>query len=216
MRATQHSILRVGAAATLLFGLCWGLAVFSAKDPHHIAPERLRAVILSFGAWAPGIYLLAYAQPLIPLPGSLMTVAGGLAFGPCRGTLVALTGAWAHACGQFFLARLLGQGGAAGWLRARTASMSQHARGPRAFTAVLLIRLIPNVPVDVQNYGLGFSGIHFGTFAWASLLGMAPASIALAYLGYSLTDLRRVWRLVLAVLLLTGLVMWQRRLASRA
>ena len=182
-------------------------------DVRDLSPERLQQFLLSFGIWAPAIYLLAYGQPLVPLPASVMTITGGLAFGPWWGTLAALTGATVRACAEFGIARLLGRAAVAKLLKGKVAALDEKL-GANGFKAVLFIRLLPNLPFDVQNYGLGFSRVRFAPYALASVLGMMPGCFAFVYFGYSLTDPRQLWKLVLAVVIIAGL-MWAQRLWKR-
>jgi uncharacterized membrane protein YdjX (TVP38/TMEM64 family) len=198
----------------VLVGLGWGLQA-AGLDVRRITPERVRDYVLSFGLWAPVIYLAVYGQPLVPLPASLMTITGGLAFGPLWGTLAALGGATARACTQFGVARLLGREAVAKLLKGRVAALDQKI-GQNSFKTVLLVRLIPNVPFDMQNYGLGFSQARFLPYAAGTLLGMIPGCFAFVYLGYSLTDPAQVWKLLLALLLIVGLIVLQQRLTRRA
>ena len=200
--------------AVLLIGLGWGLQA-AGFDVRQVTPERVRDYVLSFGLWAPVIYLAVYGQPLVPLPASLMTITGGLAFGPLWGMLAALGGATARACTQFGVARLLGREAVAKLLKGRAATLDQKI-GQNSFKTVLLVRLIPNVPFDMQNYGLGFSRARFVPYAVATLLGMIPGSFAFVYLGYSLTDPAQIWKLLLAILLIVGLILLQQRLTRRA
>ena len=194
-------------------GVCLGLKA-AGVDLTRITPERVRDFVLSFGAWAPAIYLAVYGQPIVPLPASLMTIAGGLAFGPSWGTLAAMCGATIRACTQFGVARGLGREAVAKLLRGKVARLDQHI-GEHGFKAVLLIRIIPNVPFDMQNYALGFSTVRPGPYVAATFLGMIPGSFAFVYLGYSLTDPTKLWKLGLAILLIVGLSVltsrWKRR-----
>jgi len=192
----------------IVVGIGWILKAVGI-DFTQVSPERVRAFVLSFGVWAPAIYLLAYGQPIVPLPASVMTITGGLAFGPTWGTLTALIGATIRACSEFLVARLLGREAVAKLFKGKVAQLDQKI-GEHAFQAVLLIRLIPNLPFDIQNYGLGFSQVRFAPYALASFLGMIPGSFAYVYLGYSLTDPNQVWKLLLAVLLIVGLMVAQR------
>lgn len=193
--------------AVLLVGIGWGLKV-AGIDLSSIHPERIREAVLRFGIWAPLIYVLAYGQPFIPLPASIMTITGGLTFGPAWGTLAALIGATLRACGQFGLARLLGRQAIEKWMKGRVAGLDQKI-GQHGFKAVLLIRLIPNLPFDVQNFGLGFSRIRFPVFALATFLGMIPGAFAYVYLGYSLTDPKHLWKLGVAVGIIIALMLIQ-------
>ena len=210
----MRTFFKLGLFILLVLGLGWGLKALG-LDVTRLTPERVRAGILSFGALAPVIYLAAYGQPLVPLPASIMTIAAGLAFGPLWGLLAALLGATARACSQFLIARLLGREAVAQLLKGRVAALDQRI-GANGFQTVLLIRLIPNLPYDVQNYGLGFSQVAFGPYATATLLGIIPASFAFVYFGYSLTDLRQLWKLVVGLLLILVVIAAQHRYAARS
>jgi uncharacterized membrane protein YdjX (TVP38/TMEM64 family) len=208
--------VKLGVFFLVIVGAGWGLKTLGI-DVTAITPEKVRELVLSFGVWAPGIYLLAYGQPLVPLPASVMTITGGLAFGPLWGTLAALGGATARACTQFGVARSLGREAVAALLKGKVAALDQKI-GVHGFKAVLWIRLIPNLPFDVQNYGLGFSRVRFGPYALATFLGMIPGCFAFVYLGYSLTDPKQLWKLLLAGLIIVGLMRtqggWKKRQRS--
>lgn len=208
--------VKLAVVAAILIGLGWGLRLLGI-DLTYITPERVRTFVLSFGVWAPTIYLLLYAQPIVPVPASLMTIAAGLAFGSLWGILAGLTGATTRACLQFAIARRLGREMVAKMLKGRIASLDQQI-GNNGFRAVLLIRLIPNFPFDIQNYGLGFSRVKFLPFATATFLGMVPGTFAFVYFGYSLTDPKQLWKLLLAIVIVVAIMflprLWKRRLPA--
>jgi len=205
--------LKLGLWLAFLAGV--GVAVRVLEiDMTQVSPERIKTFMLSFGLWAPLVYLAVYGQPIVPLPASIMTIAGGLAFGPLWGTLGALCGATTRACGQFGIARALGREAVAKLLKGRGAKLDAKI-GEHGFKAVLLVRLIPNVPFDMQNYALGFSRVRFTPFAFGTLLGMIPGSFAFVYLGYSLTDPKNLWKLGVAILVIIGLMIGQQRLKPR-
>ena len=205
---SRSTWIKLGAFVMLIVGVYLGLRALGV-DLATITPERVRGTVLSFGVLAPLAYLVVYGQPLAPLPASLMTIAAGLAFGPFWGTLAALAGATIRASGQFGVARLLGREAVAKLLKGRIAALDQRI-GQSGFTTVLFIRLIPNFPFDMQNYGLGFSQVRFGPYVLATFLGMIPGSFAFAYFGYSLTDPKQMWKLLLAILLMVSFLLVQR------
>lgn len=200
--------LKVGLFVLIAVGI-YAIARVAGFDVRQVTPERIRAFVLSFGIWAPAIYLLVYGQPVVPLPASVLTITGGLAFGPAWGTLAALVGATIRACTEFLVARLLGREAVAKLLKGRVAALDQRI-GEHGFQTVLLIRLIPSLPFDMLNYGLGFSRVRFAPYLVASFLGMIPGSFAYVYLGYSLTDPKQLWKLGLAILFIVGLGFAQR------
>ena len=199
----------------LIVGLGWLMKLLG-FDVTTLTPERIGTFVRSFGVWAPLVYLVGYGQPIVPLPASIMTITGGLVFGPLWGSLAALTGATIRACTEFLVARLLGREAVAKLLKGKIASLDQKL-GENSFKAVLLIRLIPNLPFDVQNYGLGFSRVRFWPYVIASFFGILPGCFAFVYLGYSLTDPKQIWKLGLAIALIVGLMLatsaWKRRQA---
>ncbi len=215
---TRSIWVKIGAFLLLVIGVGWGLKALG-FDLRQLSPERVRVFVLSFGVWAPIIYLLAYAQPIVPLPASLMTGLAGAAFGKLWGTLAALLGATLRASSEFLVARLLGRETVAKLLKGKVAALDQKL-AENSFKAVLLIRLVPNVPFDMQNYGLGFSNVRFGSYVVASFLGMIPGCFAFVYLGESLTNPKQLWKLGLAILLIVGLMVatatWKRRQNSSA
>ena len=175
----------------LIAGLVLWLRSFFHIDVTRLTPEQIRAFALSCGAWAPASYLLMYAQPLVPLPASVMMMAAGLLFGPWQGLLIALAGATARACSQFAVARLMGREAVAGLLRGRTKLLEQRIAA-QGFMTVLLVRLIPNFPSDIQNYGLGFSSVRFWPYALGTLVGFFPWVVVFVYLGHVLTSSRAI------------------------
>ncbi|MBI1991943.1 MAG: TVP38/TMEM64 family protein [Candidatus Omnitrophica bacterium] len=209
----RRTWIKLGILAVCLASLFFGLQAFGIR-PADVTPDKIRALVLSFGVWAPIVYLATYGQPIVPLPASVMTITGGLAFGPWWGTWAVLTGATIRACGEFLIARLLGRQAVERLLRGKLAAWDAKLAA-KGFTAVLLIRLVPNLPFDMQNYGLGFSRVRFSAYAPATVLGMIPGSFAYVYLGYSLTDPKQLWKLGLAILLIIGLMLAQRAWSRR-
>ena len=196
------------ALAFVVIALLWWLKGLGV-DVGYLNPARVREYVLSFGLLAPIMYLAIYSQPLVPLPTTIMMATGGLAFGPLWGLVAAMSGATMRGCSQFLVARFFGRGAVRALLCGRTARLNRSIRR-NSFKTVLFVRLIPNVPYDMQNYALGCSRVHFGPYVLATFLGIIPGCIAFVYLGYSLTDLAQLWKLILAIILIGGLV-WVRR-----
>jgi len=205
--------LRLTGLVFAAVGAVW-LAALLGLDVRQLTPEHVRRFVLSFGVWAPIIYLVIYGQPIVPLPASILTLSGGLAFGPAWGALAAVTGGTIRACNQFFIVRLLGGDAAAKRLKGRAAKLDQRI-AEDGFRAVLLIRLIPNVPFDMQNYLLGFSKIRFLPYLLGTVCGMIPGSFAYTYLGDALADPKNFWKLGLAIAVIAGLVIAQRMWQAR-
>lgn len=198
-----------------VLALIYGIFYFFKIDYRSFTPQHVRDKILSFGVWAPVVYIVFYTvRPLILFPAGLLSITGGLAFGPLFGTIYTVLGGTGCAVAEFFFARTFGRGAVAKLVKGRLAKIDEGIER-RGFMTVLWIRLIPNLPYDVQNYSLGLTGVRFRDYFLATAIGIIPGTFGFVYLGYSLTDLRQFWKVLLAVLLILGLVglqkLWRRR-----
>lgn len=169
-----------------------------------LKPEQVRAYVLSFGWWAPAVFFLIYAQPLVPLPITVMCMAAGLAFGLLWGFLLALVTTTVRACGQFLLARILGRETTERILGGRMASLRQRIADHGAM-AVIWIRFVPNVPFDLQSVALGCSQVPLLAFVFGTLIGIAPWVLGSVCLGQSLVSPKQFWMILAALVLVSML-----------
>src|SRR5271168_3164032 len=73
-------------------------------------PALVKAQVVEWGAWGPVVYMLLYAVgPSFLVPGAVMTIAGGLAFGTAWGSVYSLIGGDAGALLAFAAGRFLGK-----------------------------------------------------------------------------------------------------------
>src|SRR5437899_2101579 len=74
-------------------------------------PRRIKIEVIAWGVWGPVVYMLLYAVgPSFLVPGAVMTIAGGLAFGTMWGSVYSLIGADVGAIIAFGAGRFLGRG----------------------------------------------------------------------------------------------------------
>jgi len=143
--------------------------------------ERARAT----GALGVAIFIAAYVGATVAfLPGSLLTLAAGFAYGPVWGLAVASPASVAGATAAFLLGRTLLRD----WAHRKTSDSPRMRAIWRAvereeFKVVLLLRLSPLVPFNVLNYALSLSNVRGGTYVVASALGMLPGTVLYVYLG---------------------------------
>lgn len=144
---------------------------------------RVRSWIEQQGALAPltfgAIYILA---TVFALPGSVLTISGGILFGTVWGTLINLISATLGASLAFFLARYLGREFVEKWTRGKLKRFDQKI-GEHGFYTVLYLRLIPLFPFNLLNFSLGLTQIKFQDYFFATLLGMAPGAFVYTSLG---------------------------------
>lgn len=164
-----------------------GLGFLSARyGLRIITPGVIQDAILTFGWMAPILYILLYTiRPLFLFPAFILSITGGMAFGPWLGTLLDLIGATLGSFLAFGLARKLGRDSIQSWLSGRLQLWDERI-GEHGFKAIFLLRVVPLIPFDAVNYGAGLSQVRFRDYALATPLGIIPGAFAYNYLGHSL------------------------------
>lgn len=131
------------------------------------------------------VFVTAYIGATVAfLPGSLLTLAAGFAYGPVWGLAIASPASVAGATVAFLLGRTLLRD----WAQDKTTDSPRMRAVWRAvqregFKVVLLLRLSPLVPFNVLNYALSLSNVSVGTYVAASALGMLPGTVLYVYIG---------------------------------
>jgi len=182
----------------------------------HIKPETIRAAVQSVGPLAPFLYLLIYSiAPVFSVPGWIISVAGGLAFGALWGTVLTVLGATVGATAAFFSARHFGRDFVARILKGKfqTLAMIDNQAAAHGFQVIFFLRLIPLIPFNVFNYIAGLSKVGARDYILGTFLGIIPGTFAYVYLGSALTHIYS-WQFVGAVgllILLTLIPIFYRR-----
>jgi uncharacterized membrane protein YdjX (TVP38/TMEM64 family) len=162
-----------------------GLVTAAALNREQIDPAVLDAWIAGLGSWAPVGYVAVYALATIAfVPGTIFGLAGGALFGPVWGTVCNLVGATAGATLAFLVARYL----AADWIARKAGGrLGRLIAGVEAegWRFVAFVRLVPLFPFNLSNYALGLTRIPLGHYVLASLVCMAPGTVAYTWLGYA-------------------------------
>ncbi|MGC9356527.1 MAG: TVP38/TMEM64 family protein [Anaerolineae bacterium] len=187
----------LAVAIFLIFAaLAW--YYFSLYDRFNRA--NLEDFVSRFGAWAPLAYVAIYViSAPIPFLAPVISAVGGLLFGTLWGMLLVVGSATLSALIPFTMARQLGRD----WVESRVKGKRleeyyKQSEGSRGFTFIVLMRLIPVLPWEIQNYVAGLTRVAVPTFAAGTVLGILPGSFSLVFLGATATD-PTSWQFYLAV-----------------
>jgi uncharacterized membrane protein YdjX (TVP38/TMEM64 family) len=124
------------------------------------------------------------------IPGSIVTLGAGFILKVVVGTITVSIGSTVGACLAFWIGRTVGRQ----WISGKIAgnerfSAIDKAVGREGFKIVLLTRLSPIFPFNLQNYMYGLTRVKFRHYALASWIGMVPGTIMYVYFGASLRSL---------------------------
>lgn len=134
-----------------------------------------------------GVYLL---RPIVLFPASVLTIVGGVLFGPALGVIVVVVAANTSALIAYGIGRTLGHpprtdeddvdGTSVSFARRWADRMRSNS-----FETVLIMRLL-FLPYDLVNYLSGVLRIRWAPFLLATALGSIPGTVSFVLLGASL------------------------------
>jgi uncharacterized membrane protein YdjX (TVP38/TMEM64 family) len=130
-------------------------------------------------------FALVYAVATVfLLPGSLLTLAGGAAFGLLPGFVTVLLGATLGAALAFLVSRHLARRRVESWIESKPSFTAvDRAVAKEGWKIVFLTRLSPVFPFNFQNYAYGLTRISFWHYTLSTLVGMIPGAFMYVYFG---------------------------------
>ena len=146
---------------------------------------KIKEKINSFGVIAPLVYIGFYILATIFfLPGLPVTMLSGLAFGPIWGVVYASIGAVIGVSCAFLITRYVARSMVEGWVQGNTQFRRIDEGVQRQGWRMLMItRLVPLFPFNLQNYAYGLTKIRFTTYLFVSWICMLPGTAAYVQLG---------------------------------
>lgn len=169
--------------------------------------EAIQGWVDGFGWWGPVlIVVLMIGQTVLSaVPMILVMIVSVLAYGPLLGGLLAWSGAILAAVLGYSLARALGPAVVDRFVSERVRKTVETAVSRYGAWAIVALRLSPLVPSDGVSFVAGLINMKFVPFLLATIAGVTPVTLAVAFFGSNLDQLR--WLIVLVtVLSLFGLM----------
>src|SRR5262249_8516999 len=189
--ATPTPVPRSGPGRLVALGLV-GVGVVAALKLLPVNQWLLAFVgwIRDAGTTGMAVFVLAYVVAcILLLPGLILTLGAGFAYGVALGIPLVWVSANIGAAAAFVLGRTL----ARDRIAARVAGNPKFAAIDRAvgregLKIVLLTRLSPAFPFNLLNYAYGLTQVTFRDYTIGSLVGMIPGTAMYVYLGSLITS----------------------------
>ncbi|EFO3839460.1 TVP38/TMEM64 family protein [Escherichia coli] len=198
--------------ACLIFALViYAIHAFGLFDLLTDLPH-LQTLIRQSGLFGYSLYILLFIiATLFLLPGSILVIAGGIVFGPLLGTLLSLIAATLASSSSFLLARWLGRDLLLKYVgHSHTFQAIEKGIARNGIDFLILTRLIPLFPYNIQNYAYGLTTITFWPYTLISALTTLPGIVIYTVMASDLANegitLRFILQLCLAGLALFILV----------
>ncbi|NIP85363.1 MAG: hypothetical protein GTO03_07295 [Planctomycetales bacterium] len=169
----------------LLLVLASGLLVAFKFLPVNQYLAQFLSFLEGLGVWAPILLAAAYiVATVLMVPGTILTLGAGFAFGLVKGVLSVMAGSVIGALCAFLVGRTLGRGFVEQKVRENPRFAAVDAAVERdGFKIVLLTRLSPLFPFNLLNYLFSVTKVRTRDYFFASWIGMFPGTVMYVYLG---------------------------------
>ena len=141
--------------------------------------------VASLGPWGPLIFIAIYILACVLfLPGSILTLGGGVLFGVIKGSIIVSISATLGATCAFLVGRYLARDWVAKKIQANEKFQAiDEAVAREGWKIVGLTRLSPVFPFNLLNYAYGLTRVSLRDYFFASWIGMMPGTILYVYIG---------------------------------
>lgn len=160
--------------------------------------HHLQDVIGQSGLFGYTLYILLFIVAALCLILAASTViVGGVLFGPVTGTLISLVAATMASALSFMLARWLGRELLLKYV-GHTATFQAIEKGiaHSGVDFLILTRLVPLFPYNIQNYAYGLTAIPFWSFTVISALTTLPGIFIYTLMSHELASEGISWAFI--------------------
>ena len=182
----KKNIIKIAMAVGIVTIVYFVLKSYGVTD--HIRLEnvpKIKTWVASFGTIAPLVYIGLYlVSTVFFLPGTPVTVLAGFVFGPLWGVFYASIASIISVSAAFLIARYAARDLVENWVKdnAQFRKIDEQVE-EQGWRIVMLTRLVPIFPFNLQNYAYGLTSIRFSTYVLVSAIFMLPGTAVFVQLG---------------------------------
>ena len=182
----KKSIIKIAIAVGIVTIVYFLLESYGVTDNIRLENvPKIKTWVASFGAIAPLVYIGLYlVSTVFFLPGTPVTVLAGFVFGPLWGVLYASIASIISVSAAFLIARYVARDIVESWVKDNAQFRKIDAQvEEQGWRIVMLTRLVPIFPFNLQNYAYGLTRIRFTTYVIVSAIFMLPGTAVFVQLG---------------------------------
>jgi uncharacterized membrane protein YdjX (TVP38/TMEM64 family) len=152
--------------------------------------EKIKALVGSFGAAAPAVFILIQVLQVIfaPVPGEATGFIGGYIFGAVKGFIFSTIGLTAGSWINFMIGRFLGKHYIRKVIPSASLQKFDTALKHQGIFVIIILFIFPGFPKDYLCLFLGISSIPIKALLIIAALGRMPGTFMLSLQGASLYD----------------------------
>lgn len=177
-------IIIVILAITAFFGGLYGILVWTGLWDKVNSPQKIKDLILSMGFYGRSIFvLLQFLQvTFLPLPASIVVIAGSLVYGPLQASILSLSGILLGSALAFFLGKTFGKKLVVFMVGQESCDKWVKYLDNGKYSYVIMM-LLPFFPDDVLCLVAGVTDMSWPFFIVTQFLTRPVGIVTTAYLG---------------------------------
>lgn len=177
--------------------------------------KRIKNWVDQFGFWGPIVIIAAMILQmfLIVIPTPLLMVVSVLAYGSILGVLIILAAVFCASSLGYMIGAYLGPPIVEKIFGAKSEKRVESFIEDYGFWAVVVTRISPFLSNDAISFVGGMLRMGYWRFIGATLLGITPLAILVAYLGKDIDRLKDglIWGSAISIILFVLYVWWDKR-----
>ncbi|MFM9263903.1 TVP38/TMEM64 family protein [Tychonema sp. BBK16] len=180
----------------LILSIALSLCLLISVTKSSYVQDILRTVLIQIkdlGVWGPVAFIAIYNfATVLFIPGSVLTLGGGVIFGLWWGSIYVFIAAILGATFAFLIGRYLSRDRVVRYMEAHPKFKAlDRAVSKEGLKIVFLTRLCPLFPFNLLNYALGVTQVSLKNYVLGSF-GMIPGTILYVYSGSLVGDIATI------------------------
>lgn len=176
--------------------------------------QKTQAWVSQFGFWGPILIIVAMIVQmfLIVIPTPILMVVAIVAYGPVWGSLILFAAIYLASSFGYFIGRYFGPVIVEKLIGRKTEKKISSFIEQYGFWTVIVVRLSPFLSNDAISFVGGILKMGYWKFIGATLLGISPLILFIAYLGgdYGRLKTGLIWTSIVCLVLFVIFVWWDK------
>lgn len=177
--------------------------------------QRIHDWVSQFGWFGPAVIVLAMILQmfLLVIPTPVLMVVSIIAYGPIWGSVILFVAIFMASSIGYFIGRYFGPVIVEKLIGPKTEKKISSFIDEYGFWTVIVIRLSPFLSNDAISFVGGVLKMGYWKFMGATMIGIAPLIIFIAYLGGNYERLKTglIWTSVVSLILFIAFVIWDKK-----
>lgn len=177
--------------------------------------DKITEWVSQFGIWGPFIIILGMIAQifLLVIPSFLLMIISILAYGPVGGSLIVIAAIFAASSVAYFIGTYLGEYTVKRLVGEKSQNKVEGYVERYGLWAVFIARISPIISNDAISLIAGLLNLSYLKFMGATMAGIIPLTILIAFLGKDFDNLvdGLIWVSVVSIVGLIGYIIYDKK-----